>query len=91
MLMPQSGQAKLWPDKSVSLEDGAITVLGWQSSGSEGSFTNAILQALAKEFKFSLKILHGIRQTTLDTAFHYKTVHHDFNIVLDIFLNLEIL
>ena len=36
-------------------------------------------------------ILHGIRQTTLDTAFHYKTVHHDFNIVLDIFLNLEIL
>ncbi len=47
------------PDKSVSLEDGAITVLGWQSSGSEGSFTNAILQALAKEFKFSLKTPFG--------------------------------
>ncbi len=47
------------PDKSVSLENGAITVLGWQSSGSEGSFTNAILQALAKEFKFSLKTPFG--------------------------------
>lgn len=47
------------PDKSVSLEDGAITVLGWQSSGSEGSFTNAILQALAKEYKFSLKTPFG--------------------------------
>lgn len=43
------------PDKSVSLEDGAIVVLGWQSSGDNGSFTNAILQALAREFKFSLK------------------------------------
>lgn len=43
------------PDRRLSLEDGAIAVLGWQSSGAEGSFTNAILQALAKEFKFSLK------------------------------------
>ncbi len=47
------------PDKSVSLEDGAIAVLGWQSSGAEGSFTNAILKALAKEFKFSLKTPFG--------------------------------
>lgn len=43
------------PDKSVSLNDGAITVLGWQSSGDKGSFTNALLQALAKEFQFSLE------------------------------------
>ena len=47
------------PDKSVSLEDGAIAVLGWQSSGAEGSFTNAILKALAKEFKFSLQTPFG--------------------------------
>ena len=47
------------PDKSVSIKDGAIVVLGWQSSGSEGSFTNAILQALAKEYKFSLETPFG--------------------------------
>jgi excinuclease ABC subunit A len=43
------------PDKSLSLTDGAIAVLGWQSSGDKGSFTNAMLQALAKEFHFSLE------------------------------------
>ncbi len=43
------------PDKSVSLKDGAIAVLGWQSSGDSGSFTNAVLQALAREFKFSME------------------------------------
>lgn len=69
------------PDKSLSLEDGAIAVLGWQSSGDQGSFTNAILQALAKEFKFSLQtpfgelpeeiqdmIIHG---TTKSVNVHY--------------------
>lgn len=43
------------PDRSVSLKDGAIAVLGWQSSGDNGSFTNAVLQALAREYKFSLE------------------------------------
>ncbi len=43
------------PDRSVSLKDGAIAVLGWQSSGDTGSFTNAVLQALAREYKFSLE------------------------------------
>ena len=42
------------PDTSISINDGAITVMGWQSANSEGSFTNAVLQALSKEFKFSL-------------------------------------
>lgn len=42
------------PDKSVSLADGAIIAMGWQSSSDEGSFTNAILQALAKEYQFDL-------------------------------------
>lgn len=42
------------PDKSVSLNDGAIVAMGWQSSGDEGSFTHAILKALAEEYKFSL-------------------------------------
>ena len=42
------------PNKSLSLSQGAICSMGWQSSGDEGSFTNAILQALAKEYKFSM-------------------------------------
>lgn len=42
------------PDKSLSLHEGAISAMGWQSSRDEGSFTNAILQALAKEYKFSM-------------------------------------
>ncbi len=42
------------PDKSLSIAEGAIQVMGWQSSASDGSFTNAILKALAKEYKFSL-------------------------------------
>ena len=42
------------PDKSLSLTEGAIQVMGWQSSTDKGSFTNAILVALAKEYKFDL-------------------------------------
>ena len=42
------------PDKSLSINEGAITVLGWQSCMDKGSFTNAILQALSKEYQFSL-------------------------------------
>ncbi len=42
------------PDKSKSIEEGAITVMGWQSCNDPSSFTNAILKALAKEYKFKL-------------------------------------
>lgn len=42
------------PDKSLSLAGGAIQAMGWQSSADKGSFTNAILVALAKEYKFDL-------------------------------------
>ncbi len=42
------------PDKSLSLSEGAIQVMGWQSSTDKGSFTNAILVALAREYKFDL-------------------------------------
>ena len=42
------------PDKSLSLNEGAIVAMGWQSSGNEGSFTHAILVALAEEYHFSL-------------------------------------
>ena len=42
------------PDKSLSINEGAIAVLGWQSCTKEGSFTRAILDALAKEYHFDL-------------------------------------
>ena len=42
------------PDQSKSINEGAIVVMGWQSCNDPGSFTNAILQALAKEYHFSL-------------------------------------
>ncbi|WP_455715838.1 excinuclease ABC subunit UvrA [Anaerosporobacter sp.] len=42
------------PDKKLSISQGAIVVLGWQSATDPSSYTNAILQALAKEYKFSL-------------------------------------
>ena len=42
------------PDRTKSINEGAITVLGWQSCQQPGSFANAILQALAKEYKFDL-------------------------------------
>jgi len=42
------------PDKKLSISEGAIQVMGWQSCTDKGSFTNAVLQALAKEYRFSL-------------------------------------
>lgn len=44
------------PDKSLSLNDGAIVAMGWQSSGDKGSFTHALLDALAREYGFSLDL-----------------------------------
>ncbi|MBE5922906.1 MAG: excinuclease ABC subunit UvrA [Lachnospiraceae bacterium] len=42
------------PDKSLSIDEGAIVVTGWQSCTDEKSYTRAILNALAKEYKFKL-------------------------------------
>ncbi len=42
------------PDPSLSISQGAITVMGWQSCTDKGSFTRAILEALCKEYQFSL-------------------------------------
>lgn len=42
------------PDKSLSINQGAITVMGWQSCTDKGSFTRAILDALALEYGFDL-------------------------------------
>lgn len=42
------------PDPSLSINQGAIQVTGWQSSGKQGSYSHAMLEALAGEYGFSL-------------------------------------
>ncbi len=42
------------PDKTMSIAEGAITVVGWQSCSDKGSYTRAILDALAKAYHFDL-------------------------------------
>lgn len=42
------------PDKSLSINEGAIAVMGWQSCTDKSSFTHAILEALCKEYNFDL-------------------------------------
>lgn len=61
------------PDKGVSISDGAIAVMGWQSSGSEGSFTNAVLQALAREYQFSLDTPYGELPASIQQILIYGT------------------
>ena len=71
------------PDKSLSLAEGAIQVLGWQSSTDASSFSNALLRALAEEYRFDLntpykKLSKKIRQMLLHgtegkkVKVHYK-------------------
>lgn len=45
---------RMIPDPTLSINEGCIQVMGWQSANSESSFTNAVLKALQKKFKFSL-------------------------------------
>lgn len=47
------------PNKSLSINQGAITVMGWQSCNDKNSFSNAILQALCKEYGFDLDTPFG--------------------------------
>lgn len=47
------------PDETLSINAGAITVMGWQSCTDSGSFTNAILQALARAYHFDLDTPFG--------------------------------
>ena len=42
------------PDSALSINEGAIVVMGWQSCTDKGSYTRAVLEALAKEYDFSL-------------------------------------
>ena len=42
------------PDTSLSINEGAISVIGWQSSGKESSYSHATLEGLSEKYKFSL-------------------------------------
>lgn len=44
------------PDWNLSIDEGAIAVMGWQSAKDKGSFTRCLLEALAKEYKFKLNV-----------------------------------
>ncbi|MBQ7924783.1 MAG: excinuclease ABC subunit UvrA, partial [Lachnospiraceae bacterium] len=70
------------PDKRLSINEGAITVMGWQSCNAKGSFTNAILLALCKEYGFDLDtpfqdypqkvqdvLIHGTNGKTVDVYY----------------------
>ena len=46
--------ALIVPDETRSINQGAIAVMGWQSASKAGSFSNALLRALAQRFSFSL-------------------------------------
>ena len=81
------------PDKSLSLNEGAIAVMGWQSSNSIGSFTNALLQAMSEKYKFSMdtpfcdlpkeiqdKIIHGTGNDTLLVKYDGQRGYGEYNI-----------
>ena len=46
--------ALMIPDESLSINDGAISVMGWMNSKDEGSYTHAMLKALSEKYDFSL-------------------------------------
>ncbi len=61
------------PDKSLSIREGAIAVTGWQSCADKGSFTNAVLQALCKEYRFDLDTPFGQYPKEIQNILLYGT------------------
>ena len=69
------------PDRHLSLNQGAIQVMGWQSSMDKGSFTNALLRALSKAYEFSLdtpfeELPEKIRHMLIYGGFREVKVHY---------------
>ena len=87
--------ALMIPDGRLSLNEGAIQVIGWQSSGDEGSFSHATLEALAKAYRFSLdkpfcELPEKVRHMLIYGADKSVTVHYvgqrgvgDYDIVFE--------
>ena len=68
------------PDKSISLNDGAIIVTGWASSTEAGSFTHCTLEALAKEYNFSLDTPFNQLSDNARDVIIYGTNGHKVNV-----------
>lgn len=69
------------PDRSLSFNEGVVAAPGWASSTKDGSFSNAMLQALAKEYKFSLdtpfeKLPESIQNKMIYGGFKEVIVHY---------------
>ena len=69
------------PDRHLSLNQGVIQVMGWQSSTDKGSFTNALLRALSKAYDFSLdtpfeELPEKIRHMLIYGGFGEVKVHY---------------
>lgn len=70
------------PDKSLSFNEGCVQVMGWQSSNKSTSFAHALLEALAKEYKFSLdtpykKLPENIRHMFIHGFDRSVDVHYE--------------
>ena len=68
------------PDKSRSISQGAIVVLGWQSCTDKGSFTRAILDALSEEYKFSLDTPFEEYPKEIQDVLLYGTKGHEVKV-----------
>ncbi|MCM1499108.1 MAG: excinuclease ABC subunit UvrA [Clostridium sp.] len=68
------------PDQSLSIADGAIVVLGWQSCTDKKSYTRAILDALAKEYDFDLNTSFGEMPEQARRIILYGTDGHEVKV-----------
>ena len=81
------------PDKSLSINEGAIVAMGWQSSSKKGSFTHAVLEAMSEEYKFSLDepfsqlpdkvqdaIIHGTNGKVLKVYYEGQRGKGEYNV-----------
>lgn len=59
------------PDMSLSFNEGCVAIMGWQSSSDKGSYTHAILEALAREYDFSLDAPYESLPATIRKKFIY--------------------
>ena len=68
------------PDKSLSISEGAIVVMGWQSCTDKSSFTNAILNALCREYGFDLDTPFKDYPKKIQDIILYGTGGHSVNV-----------
>ena len=68
------------PDRTISINDGAIIVPGWQSAMDEGSFTHAILAALCEEYGFDLDTPYNKYPPKIRKILEYGTDGHEVKV-----------